>query len=450
VSREARAQPSPDSLPLRQHRRMPVRFRILGVLLAMSFINFLLRNNMSIALPSIREEFGYTSTQLGWILSSFTIAYALFQIPGGIFGQRVGARVALTAIAVCWGVLTFLTGLAPALMAASATGAMLGLMVVRFLTGVTHAPIFPISSGVFERWFPVGQWAFPNAMQNVGLTLGQACLGPLVTALIVTVGWRGSFYCLAPLAFLMAAWWWWYGRDVPAEHQAMDAHEHALIAANRAPRGNDRAVQGQAIAWRVLLDRNVMLIAAGYLCLNVVFYLFTDWLFTYFVEEKGFGLLASGLLYALPFVTGAVFATLGGLACDRLCRSIGPRWGCRIPAIVGLVMCAGLLWVGARASNPYVAVTLLSLCFGFEQFADSAFWSAATFSAGTQTSTACGLVNTGGNVPGFLAPLIGWSIDHAGWLPTFAGGSAMAILGAALWLFIDVSRPLAANDVRVR
>ena len=119
-----------ERLPAAQaaRRRVPVRFRILGVLLAMSFVNFVLRNNLSVALPSIREEFHYSSTQLGWILSSFTIAYALFQIPGGIFGQRVGARVALTAIAVCWGVLTFLTGLAPALMAASATGAMLGLM----------------------------------------------------------------------------------------------------------------------------------------------------------------------------------------------------------------------------------------------------------------------------------------------------------------------------------
>jgi sugar phosphate permease len=55
----------------------------------MSFVNFLLRNNMSVALPSIREEFHYSSTELGWILSSFTIAYTLFQIPGGIFGQRV-------------------------------------------------------------------------------------------------------------------------------------------------------------------------------------------------------------------------------------------------------------------------------------------------------------------------------------------------------------------------
>ena len=104
---------------------------------------------------------------------------------------------------MAWGVLTLATGFVPALLAASAGAAIVGLMVVRFLMGMTHAPIFPVSAGAFARWFPVGHWAFPNAMQSVGLGLGQACVGPLVTVLIVAFGWRASFYCLAPLAFLL-------------------------------------------------------------------------------------------------------------------------------------------------------------------------------------------------------------------------------------------------------
>jgi ACS family glucarate transporter-like MFS transporter len=448
VSRELRAEPTYDGPPARDYRRMPVRFRILGVLLVMSFVNYLVRNNVSVALPSIRQEFGYTSTELGWILSSFTIAYTLFQIPGGIFGQRVGARLALTAIAVCWGVLTFLTGLVPALIAGSAAGAMAGLIVVRFLTGVTHAPVFPVMSGAIERWFPVGHWALPNALSTMGNSLGQACVGPLVTILIVTVGWRGSFYCLAPLALAIAAWWWWYGRDKPAQHRAVDAQELERITANREPEAV--TTTHRRVDRRALLNRDVLLLAASYFCMNVVFYMFTDWLFTYFVEEKGFGLLASGMLYALPFLTGAVFAALGGIACDALCHRVGPRWGCRIPAMTGLLMAGVMLLAGAHAADPYVAVGLLALCFGFIQFTDSSFWSGTTFTAGSQTAAACGVLNTGGNLPGFLAPLIGWTIDHMGWLPTFAGGSAMAIVGAVLWLFIDVTRRPSAKEVRVR
>ena len=200
---------------------LPVRYRILAVLFVLSFVNYLLRNNLSVALPSIRKEFGFSSAELGWILGSFNFAYALLQIPGGLFGQWYGPRRALAVIAVTWGVLTYLTGFAPGLMAASAAGAMISLTVVRFLLGVANAPVYPIVAATIANWFPPGHWAFPNSVSSVGLTLGQAALGPLVTLLIVEFGWRESFYILAPLGLLCGAWWYWYGRDTPAEHRAV-------------------------------------------------------------------------------------------------------------------------------------------------------------------------------------------------------------------------------------
>jgi ACS family glucarate transporter-like MFS transporter len=419
-------------------RRVPVRFRILGLLLVISFINYVLRNNISIALPSIRDEFDFTSTELGWILASFNVAYTLFQMPGGVFGQALGPRRALTIIIVTWGVLTLFTGFVPHLLAASAVASMVGLMVVRFLTGASHAPVFPVTTGAIANWFPVGRWALPNALSTTAISLGQAANGPMVTALIVTVGWRGSFYALAPLAFLVAALWWWYARDTPADHPAVDRDERTLIERNRVT--DAQAARVSAGLREFLRDRNVVLIAASYFCMNCVFYMFADWLFTYLIEERGFSLLAGGAMYALPFIVGAIFAALGGLVCDALCQRIGPRWGCRVPPIVGLLMAAALLLAGARVTDPYLAVGVFALCFGFIQFTDSAFWVGTAFAAGSRVSVGCGVMNTGGNLPGFLAPLIGWMIDHAGWLPTFAVGSLMAVIGAGLWLLIDVSR----------
>jgi ACS family glucarate transporter-like MFS transporter len=420
-------------------RAVPVRFRILGVLFVLSFVNYLLRNNLSVAMPSIREEFGFSNAELGWILGSFNFAYALFQIPGGIFGEVYGPRRALAIIAVSWGVLTFLTGFAPALMAASATGAMVSLIVVRFLLGVSNAPIFPVYAGTVASWFPVGGWAFPNAAGNIGLTLGQAALGPLVTFLIIKFGWRESFYILAPLGLLAGAWWYWYGRDTPAEHRAVSKPELELIAAGRLPQAEARKRRGE---WRkVLLQKDVLLLALSYFCMNYVFYMFANWLFIYLVEARGFSLLESGWLYALPFVTGAVLAAVGGLVCDALCRRLGPRWGCRLPAMSGLILVAVFLIAGAYSMNAYVAVTLLSLCFGFTQFTEGAFWAASTYAAGPHTATATGVMNTGGNAAGFLAPVMGLMVDQLGWLATLASGSIFALTAAALWLFIGASAP---------
>ena len=129
----------------------------------------------------------------------------------------------------------------------------------------------------------------------------------------------------------------------------------------------------------------------------------------------------------LPFVTGAVLAAVGGLTCDALCKRIGATWGCRLPAMTGLVLVAALLIAGVYASNPYVAVALLSLCFGFTQFTEGAFWSASTYVAGRHTSAATGVMNTGGNAAGFLAPVVGLMVDHLGWLPTLASGSVFAL-----------------------
>ena len=381
---------------------LPVRYRILAVLFVLSFVNYLLRNNLSVALPSIRDEFGFSSAELGWILGSFNFAYALLQIPGGLFGQWYGPRRALALIAVTWGLLTFLTGFAPALMAASAAGAMVSLTVVRFLLGVANAPVYPIVAATIANWFPPGNWAFPNSVSSVGLTLGQAALGPLVTLLIVEFGWRESFYILAPLGLLGGAWWYWYGRDTPAEHRAVRREELAEIECGRTLEVERRVGKG---VWRtVLLQRDVLLLSAAYFCMNYVFYMFAQWLFVYLVEERGFSLLESGLLYALPFATGAALAAAGGLTCDLLCRRIGSKWGCRVPAITGLVLVAIFLVAGAHAVNPYAAVIVLSLCFGFTQFTEGAFWSATTYAAGPYTSAATGVLNTGGNAAGFPRP----------------------------------------------
>jgi MFS transporter, ACS family, glucarate transporter len=411
---------------------MPVRFRILALLSAISFANYFLRNNVSVAMPSMAETFSFSHAEAGWIFGSFNVAYALFQIPGGVFGDVMGSRRALTLIAITWGVLTVLTGFVPHLMAASAGGALAAYVGIRFLMGVANAPVFPLVSGTIGNWFPPGRWAFPNAVSQAALAVAQAATGPLITVLILRVGLAASFYILAPVGLLAGLCWWWYGRDRPAQHPAISQQELKFVTSGRV----ETADAGRG-GWRkVIVHRDVLLLAASYFSMNYVFFIFAQWLFTYLVEARGFTLLESGILYALPFVTGAALALVGGAVCDTLCRRIGSVWGCRGPAVVGLVMVAVLLMAGAYAPNPYVAVTLLALCFGFCQFTEPQFWAAATYIGGEHTPSATGVMNTGGNLAGFLAPVVGLILDRFGWIPTLATGSVFAIVAAVLWLFV--------------
>ncbi len=428
---------------------MPVRYRILALLTLISFANYFLRNNISVALPAISEAFRFSHAEAGWILGSFNVSYALFQIPGGVFGDRVGSRRALLIISVSWGVLTLLTGFAPYLMAASTGGALTAYMVVRFFMGVTHAPVYPVISSAIGNWFPPGSWAFPNAVTQAGLAIAQAATGPLVTMLILRIGVHGSFYVLAPIGFVAGIWWWFYGRDLPSQHSKVTPQELRLIAAGRPTNAADQPVRD---SWKTVISQpGVLVLSASYFCMNYVFFIFAQWLFTYLVEARGFSVLESGFLYALPFVAGAVLALVGGAVSDAACKRFGSVLGCRVPAMFGLILVSILLMAGAYAPNPYVAVALLALCFGFTQFADPLYWAAATYlGGGTNTAAATGTMNTGGNLAGFLAPIVGMVLDRFGWLPTLATGSVFAIVAALLWLFVRAESTTTVRDGQLR
>ena len=103
---------------------------------------------------------------------------------------------------VLWAVLTILTAFVPGPDFAGVSVTIAALIVLRFLVGAVHAPIYPITGGVVERWFPVGHWGLPNGLSSTGLTLGTAATASVLIWMIGLHGWRMSFLMLAPLGFL--------------------------------------------------------------------------------------------------------------------------------------------------------------------------------------------------------------------------------------------------------
>ncbi len=235
-----------------------------------------MRSNLSIVGETMITELGLTQIQLGMIFSAFAWGYAVFQFPGGIFGDVAGSRKAITVIAVLWGLLTILTGIVPGPSMISSTVILLLLIVLRFIVGASHAPIFPVIGGLIANWFPVSGWGLPNGLTSTALTLGAAAAAPLMVWLMQLTGWRESFFLTAPLAFLIAAVWWWYARDYPEEHRSVNSAERELIHANRSAPSN---IQEKGAWKRVLKNRNVLLLTASYFCTNYIFYLVFNWFF---------------------------------------------------------------------------------------------------------------------------------------------------------------------------
>jgi ACS family glucarate transporter-like MFS transporter len=417
-----------------------IRWVILTLISVASFISYVIRSNLSIVGLSVMAEFGFTEIQFGRILAAFTFGYAVFQFPGGVFGDVLGSRKAITFIAVLWGVFTILNGIIPAPPIVSVTTILVIFIVLRFVTGASHAPIFPVTGGIIANWFPVSGWGLPNGLTSTALTLGAAAAAPLMVWLMQIAGWRGSFFLTAPLAFLIAIVWWWYARDYPDQHRGVNSAELELIHANR----TDVHTVHEKGAWKqVLKDRNMLLLTLSYFCSNYVFYQVFNWIFIYLVDIRKVGQHEAGYLTAAQWIAAAIGATLGGFLCDYFARKVGPRWGYRIIPIPSLILTAVFLFFGAISSNPYLSVGFFCLSFGCQQLTEGSFWAAIASIAGRHTSVAGGLLNTGGNaVGGVGALLVPVLAKHFGWTAAIASGAVFAIVAALLWFVIKADEPI--------
>jgi len=414
-----------------------------------SFIAYILRTNMSVAGEPMAADLHMSHVQLGIILSGWAWGYAAFQFPGGVFGDRIGGRRAITGLALLWGTLNLLVAFVPGRDVLPIGAVIATLMVLRFLMGVAQAPLFPVIGGrMVACWFPVSGWAMPNALQNVGLTFGAAATGPLIAWLAQHTGWRNSFLLTAPLGILLAVWWWWYVRDHPSHHPAVNSAEVALIDEGRTTSVQAAPERG---GWRLVIrDRQVQLITAGYFSANFVLAFFFNWLFIYLIEARGFKLLEGGWYAAIPWIGGAVGAFLGGWSCDRLWRRIGARMSCRLLGVTALMLSGVFLIGAARAVSPVWTVALLALCLAAEQFTDAIYWAAMIAVAGRQASTACGVLNTGGNLAtGIVALLVPVLVDRVGWPVAVASGAGFAFIAAAIWLVTAADRQMAEVPARV-
>lgn len=418
-----------------------VRWRVLALIMAASAVGYILRTNVSIAGPSIKSELGISETQLGVVLSAFVTTYALFQIPGGLLGERFGPRRVVTWILIGWGLVTLGIGLVPGRDRAPIWLVLGSLLFLRGAMGLLQAPFFPVTAGgTTRRWFPARRWALANSLQNVTFTLASAAAAPLLVWLIARFGWRAGLMSAAPLALTLAALWWWDTRDDPATHPRVNAAEVELIRA-----GAPTSATGSTATWLdVVRNRDVALLTLSYFSLNYVFYLFFNWFYYYLTEVRQIPPMMAGYFTGAQWIVGAAGAATGGVLCDWLSVRLGSAWGCRLTAMAGILVATPCLLLGVTAASPVVVVTLLSLSFASTQLVDPAYWVAAMRVAGPRAPLATGILNTGGNLSGSLAAILVPVIAGAwGWTAGVGSGVVFAVVAALLWLGVRADRPIA-------
>jgi MFS transporter, ACS family, glucarate transporter len=417
--------------------RQPVRVRwwILGFMFLFALLSFVQRTSLGVAADTIMPALHISQVQIGWLNTAFFVSYAAMQIPGGILGQVFGARRTYVAV----GALGLLATVATPILSINYTGSALfgALLMAQLLLGVALAPVFPVFASVVRRWFPRDSWAVANGLQTSGMLVGGAITPIVVVSLTQALGWRMALLLAAAPVAIVTLVWGWYGRSSPREHPSVTPQELAELD----PSDTEPSSPSAARILSVATNRDVLLLAFSYLCMNYAFYLLTYWSFLYLVQVRHFSGIESGLMGTLPWVGAAVGAAVGGYLSDWLGRRLGVRRGYRLLPLLTLPVAGILLLVTITVSSPYAAVAALATAFAAVEINEGAYWAATMNVARQDTGAATGVLNTGGNVAGLICqPIVAILSASGAWNLAFQTGTGFALLAAAAWLFIRSDR----------
>ncbi|TGE32032.1 MFS transporter [Desulfosporosinus sp. Sb-LF] len=411
-------------------KRTNVRYLILGMAMLMYFITFMDRVNISVAAPYISSEYGLNKIQMGAIFSAFTLSYAIFQMPGGWFGDRFGARFILPIFVAWWSVWTALTTLGRGYTS---------FLLIRFGFGVGEAGAFPVAQSALSRWLRPEERGLSQGLLQSATRIGSAATPPLVAAIIAWGGWRMAFILCAGLGIVWAIGWWIIYRDRPENHPFASKAEIDYIL-----NGKKESIAVPKTPWgRILSSPSVWALCLSYMAFIYVTYIYFNWFPTYLKDARNFPLLKMGFYAALPFLAGAVANTLGGMLSDKLVKKTnGSKWARRIIPLVGSITLAFFMVPGALVQNNVMSVILLSFALASSEFGIGVYWASALDIAGPHAGTVSGLMNTFGNLGGFVSPLVfGYIVQTTGnWATPFLVASVVSVAGALLWLVIDPTK----------
>jgi MFS transporter, ACS family, glucarate transporter len=408
-----------------------VRHRVLVFAVLLAGLTYLDRVCISLTAPMMMKDLGLSQLQMSFVFSAFTLAFGIFDIPSGWWGDKVGTRRVLTRIVLWWSTFTMLTG---------AAFNYSWLLITRFLFGAGEAGSWPNVSRTFSRWFPTSERGTAQGIFFMGAHLAGGFTPLLVTAMLNIVSWRILFAIFGSIGFIWAGSWYRWFRDQPRMHASIRQDELRYIE-----EGTTRQEENhfEGTPWkRLLANRTVLALCMMYFTQVYGFNFYVTWLPTYLKTARGFTSFKLGILAGLPFILSLLADVLGGLTTDRLTKRYGLRIG-RATVGGGALAAAGILLLsGASVPDPVAAAVLISLAGAASNFMLGAAWGTCIDLGGKHSGVMSATMNTAGQVGGVLCPVIVAFVVQrfASWsMPLYLTGT-LYLFGALCWLWIDPER----------
>jgi len=431
-------------------RRTNVRYWILALIFIVTTINYADRATLSITGPAMREEFGFTAVQMGYIFSAFSWAYVIAQIPGGWLLDRFGARRIYAFSIFAWSFFTLLQGWIGVF--AGIGQAIAVLFALRFAVGLAESPAFPANAKVVASWFPTAERGTASAIFNAAQYFAAVVFTPLMAWIVHSWGWHHVYLWMGVMGMLLALVWLKVMRS-PAAHPGVNQAELDHIAEGggliHMGEGEGKARQGANPAgWfyarQLLTNRMLAGVYLGQYCINVLTYFFLTWFPVYLVQARGMSILKAGFVASLPAICGFLGGVLGGVISDALLRrGHSLTLARKVPIVAGMLLSVSMIacnYVDAE----WLVVGIMALAF-FGKGIGALGWAVVADTAPKEVIGLAGSIfNTFGNIAGIVTPIvIGYILSATGSFNgalVFVGVNALVTVLSYLVIVKDIRR----------
>lgn len=426
--------------PPSQARRVVLFFAV-----TLAIITYVDRVCISQAAPTMQEDLGLTKIQMGYAFTAFGWAYALFEIPGGWLGDRIGPRKVLMRVVGMWSIFTVATGWAWNLWS---------LVVSRFFFGMGEAGCFPNITKAFTNWFPAAERVKAQGVLWLSARWGGA-FTPLIVGWMLARGGEGKFglglhYRWVFLIFGLLGVVWalmfyrWF-RDYPKDHPSVSAAELAVI-------GEMQHSGDHSMPWgKLLASRTVWMLWAQYFFMSYAWYFYITWFPTYLKEQfTGMDDMQRALLAWVPLFFGGIGSILAGLLSARLDVWLGSiartrRW----LGVLGMGAAGIMLLISMQLQTPVASVLAIGLAALCSDLSMPGSWGACMDVGGRHTGALSGSMNMMGQVGGAIAPMavpLVLAATNNNWSINMSLFALSYFLGAICWVFINSDERLEPTE----
>jgi sugar phosphate permease len=411
------------------------RFQWISVslLLAVGIVNILDRSTLAIANKNVSGDLHLTPTQMGLLLSAFSLSYAFAQLPVGALLDRIGARIVLGVGVFFWSLAQLAGGFVTSLRQ---------FLAARVFLGLGEAPTYPAGAKIITDWFNKRERGGPIAIFLSSPTISPMIAPPIITLLMLCVGWRRMFVTMGVVGIALAIVWYVVARD--RKHVALTAEEHEYF-----DESNDAAACARKLTlseWIGLFTQPTMWgIVLGFIGIIYMIWVYLTWLPAYLENERHLSIARTGWVVSIPYV----FATLGTLFCGYLAdfllgRGVSAINSRKWPICVGLLGGACFTIPVAYTPGTTTAVVYLCIVMFFLYMASSGAWALVTVATPNHMVASVGsLQNFGGYLVGTAAPVLtGWLVQRTHSFKSALVMSSIVAFAAALLYFFLISHPI--------